>query len=58
VAATERKHEKARLKMAGLITKPAKKKKVVHDTERRGYNTMWYRVRNWILCLGTVVRGR
>jgi len=40
VAATARKHEKARLKMAGFITKLAKKKNVVHDTERRGHNTM------------------
>ena len=40
VAATARKHEKARLKMAGYITKLAKKKSVVHDTERRGHNTM------------------
>jgi hypothetical protein len=40
VARTARKHEKARLKMAGFITKLAKKKKVVHDTERRGHNTM------------------
>jgi hypothetical protein len=40
VVRTARKHEKARLKMAGFITKLAKEKKVVHDTKRRDHNTM------------------